>query len=319
MEEHEDKFTATRATLTDEWHQSRAKLDWMHVPLMAGYVNQMVSGKPLHDNGHWATYAAETFLRPLSDLRHGHGGDGRLSMVSLACGNAHIEESLRQFGWPIGRLLGLEYDSDLRRSAQDRFSALSDISSEFRFFDFNQPLPPGERFDVVFTCHSIHHSSNIELLIEQVNSLLADDGLFIGIDFFGPTRFQVEYDVRPIISELDSILPDELKRDLRYEHGPVNPEFQFPSVREVREADMSESVHSSDLRTLLFSNFDVVEIKPMGGTLLRWLFQYRAGNFRHENPTHLAIARLLQMIERTYIENKIIKSDDLFFVLKKKS
>jgi len=58
----------------------------------------------------------------------------------------------------------------------------------------------------------------------------------------------------------------------------------MPTISEVRSADISEAVRSSDLRTLLFSNFPGIEIKPMGGTILRWLFQHRAGNFKMGQP-----------------------------------
>ena len=138
--------------------------------------------------------------------------------------------------------------------------------------------------------------------------------LFIGIEYLGPTRFQIEYDVLPHIRELFALLPLELRRNLTRD-GVIEDVFTPPTLDEVRRADPSESVRSSDLRTLLLSGFDIVDIKPMGGTLLRWLLQYRAGNFRHDDPDHVAIARLLQTIERQMIERGQIRSDDLFFVL----
>ena len=55
----------------------------------------------------------------------------------------------------------------------------------------------------------------------------------------------------------------------------------------------------------------------MGGTLLRWLLQNRAGNFDPDDSSDLCIVQLLQIIERKLIENREIRSDDLFFVLGK--
>jgi hypothetical protein len=154
-------------------------------------------------------------------------------------------------------------------------------------------------------------------MLEKVNRMLKPDGLFIGIDYFGPTRFQIEYDVLPIIQELFSYLPPELRRDLRTPEMSVQEQFRAHTYAEVRRADPSESVRSSDLRTLLFATFPVIDVKPMGGTLLRWLMQDRAGNFAAGNPDHVAIARLLQFIERELIALRRIQSDDLFFVLGK--
>lgn len=304
--------TATRATLSPEWVASRQKLDWMHAPEMANYVNKLVSGRDLNDGGHWAVWANDQFVEPLS-RKLGR----KLSLVSLASGAGHIEKSLIDFGWPLKRLTGLEYDEELRAQAQRYFKDIENVESEFTFFDFNSPFTPTEKFDIVFTCHSIHHATDLELLLKTMNELVNDDGLIIGIDFFGPTRFQVEYDVKPIIDELDQILPPELRRDLRTENDDSPNRIAYATIEEVRTADISESVHSSDLRTLLFSNFPVINVEPMGGTLLRWLLQYRAGNFDPRNNSHVAIAKLLAFIERSLIENRVIRSDDLFFVLTK--
>jgi len=240
-------------------------------------------------------------------------------MLSLGSGSGHIEATLLgQHAWPISRLVGLEYDSSLRTHASSRFGQdFPLVSTEFKAFDFNHPVELDEQFDVVFCCHAIHHATDLEAFLPAVNRYLKDDGIFVGIDFFGPTRFQIEHDVLPIIIELFDLLPPSFRRDLRDNEGAITERFEVGTIKEVRDADVSESVRSSDLRTLLFSNFPVVDMKPMGGTLLRWLLQYRAGNFFADNPDHVAIVRLLQIIEREMIASKKIRSDDLFFVLRK--
>jgi SAM-dependent methyltransferase len=285
---------------------------------MAEYVNGMVSGKPMNQGGHWANYALNEHIIPHFKQRDPKGGASGLSMLTLACGSAHIEHSLlAQFQWPISRLVGLEYDSELRAAAKATLNTVSSCESEFRFFDFNAENTATEKYDIIFCCHSIHHAEDLENLLPFINECLKDDGLFIGIDYFGPTRFQIEYDVQPVIDELFSILPEELRVNLGSNSPKVQQVYETVRIKDVRDIDPSESVRSSDLRTLLFSNFEIVEIKPMGGTLLRWLFENRAGNFEPTNESHVAIARLLQFIEREFIALRRIRSDDLFFVLKK--
>ena len=306
--------TASRYTLTEEYQSLQKSLDWMNAPRMAEYVNSLVSNRPLNEDGHWAIYARDKFVLPLReqiDRKHG------LSVVSLACGSGHIEESLLSFGWPVDELLGLEYDKKLRQEAEKRFKKYPNCISQFDYFDFNTEYIPERQFDIVFSCHSLHHAFDLEILMETINQLLKPDGLIIGIDYFGPTRFQIEHDVLPIIKELFAYLPAELRRDLRSPEKPISEIFEADTFYAVREADKSEAVRSSDLRTLLFATFPAVEIKPMGGTILRWLFQYRAGNFDVHNPSHVAIVQLMQFIERELIFSNRIKSDDLFFVLKK--
>jgi len=306
--------SASRYTLTQEWQELQKRVDWMNIPTMADYVNGIVSGKDLSADGHWAIYARDIYLYNLQETM------GKpLSMVSIACGNGHIEEALlTQFNWPVVHFLGLEFDAELRKSAAEKFNKIRGCSSEFSFFDFNDDkLEIKEQFDIVFVCHSLHHATEIEKTLEKINLLLKPNGLFIGIDYFGPTRFQIEHDVLPIIQELFSYLPKDLRHNIKTKDMIVDEIFSTSTISEVRNADISEAIRSSDLRTLLFSNFPIIEIKPMGGTILRWLLQYRAGNFKWDNPYHISIIHFLQFIEREFIRLNRIKSDDLFFVLSK--
>ncbi|MEM8993169.1 MAG: class I SAM-dependent methyltransferase [Acidobacteriota bacterium] len=304
--------TATRTTLDASWQERQKKVDWMHAPKMAEYVNGMVSQKDLHANGHWGIHARDQHLKPLADAK-GRG----LRMMTLASGSGHVEEFLiGSLHWPVEHMLGLEYDVELRRHAAKRFANIEGCTSEFRFFDFNdlRKLDVGQ-FDVIFTCHSIHHCEDLEGMLEFINRSLTDDGILLGIDYFGPSRFQIEPDALEIIEHLFSCLPPHLRQNL--ESGHIEETFQRARIADVRRADPSESPRSSDLRTLLFSNFPAREVRPMGGTLLRWLLQYRAGNFDPENPSDVAILDLLQFIEKTFIERRWLRSDDLFFALGK--
>jgi len=183
--------TTTRFTLDSTYQASQKDLDWMSVPWMPEYVNDLVSGKTLNDHGHWAEYARDRYIIPLKEAR-----GGEINMVSLACGSGHIEASLiTQFGWPLTKFLGLEYDDELRATVSGRFGKISTCQSDFGYFDFNSPDYPDHQFDIVFACHSLHHATGIDLLLEKINQMLRSDGLFIGIDYFGPTRFQIEFDV----------------------------------------------------------------------------------------------------------------------------
>jgi SAM-dependent methyltransferase len=312
-----EQVTATRYTLTQEWRAAQHSVDWMSAPGMAAYVNGLVSARAMEDSGHWASYACREHVRPL--LERGVDGQQGLSMLSLGCGSGHIEASLlADFGWPIARLTGLELDERLREHAAAYFrKEFPALQADFRYFDFNHPAELDEQSDIVFCCHAIHHATDIEALLPAINGYLKGDGLFIGIDFFGPTRFQIEYDVVTLIRELFDLLPEHFRRDLRDPEGRVVERFDVDLIETVRRADVSEAVRSSDLRTLLFSSFPVIDMKPMGGTLLRWFLQNRAGNFSASNPDHVAIVRLLQVVEREMIASRRIRSDDLFFVLGK--
>lgn len=310
MPDPDEKRTASRVALDAAFTANRQQLDWMHVPGMSTYVNGMVSGKDPNNGGHWATYAAETHAIPLS-IKLGRP----LRMASLGCGASRVEKGLiATHGWPVSSYLALEYDEALRNKGKENFQDLPNVRFRSEFFDFNDPpADQNETFDVVFAHHGIHHATNVEALLKYINSIMAPHSLFIGSEFFGPTRFQVTYEARKIIDELDQLLPNELRMNLKTNQvGGV----RYATLDEMGY-DPSESARSADLRVLLFSNFPVVDIKPMGGTLLRWLFQYRAGNFDRSNEYHRSIAALLIHIERDLIQRGAIQSDDLFFAVGK--
>jgi SAM-dependent methyltransferase len=303
--------TATRATLSDKWVHEKKSIDWMSVPGMADYVNSLVSGRPIRDGGHWADYVRDIHLIP---LREKLGRD--LTVLSLGCGQAHIDAAMvKNFGWPIKSLTGLEFDEKLREQAQRNFQDLA-IETQFHFFDFNNPGKPSAKYDVVFSHHALHHAYELELILTFIEEAMHGDSLFVGSEYLGPTQFQITPEARKLIDHLFEILPDELKVDCRQQNSPPAKQIHYPSAKEVAKFDPSESVRSSDLRSLLFARFTTIDRKPMGGTLLRWLFQYRAGNFDYKSSKDRCIASLLQTIEKHSIENKLIHSDDLLFILK---
>jgi len=139
---YSDRATSTRATLSPAWQEMQQRIDWMSVPGMADYVNGLVSGKRLDQGGHWAIYARDRHVAPLLARRKVQDpACAGLTMVSMACGSAHIERALIvEFEWPISSLLGLEYDDVLRSQAREAFRSVPHCRSEFRFYDFNHDL-----------------------------------------------------------------------------------------------------------------------------------------------------------------------------------
>jgi SAM-dependent methyltransferase len=312
MDNHIAQQTATRATLSEDWKRQKQQIDWMGAPGMANYVNSFVSGRPLSDGGHWANYVRDTHLQLLRDRL---GRD--LTVLSLGCGDGHIDAAMvKEFDWPVEEFTGLEFDEELRKEAQRNFDGLN-LTSKFTFFDFNNPGFLPCQYDVVFCHHALHHAYELETTLNFIEQAMHAESLLIGSEYLGPTQFQVAPEVRQIIQLLYNALPNSLKIDLRNPDCSPPENIRFASAREVAEADPSESVRSSDLRSLLFARFETIEVRPMGGTILRWLLQYRAGNFSHGEPYHVCIASLLSLIERLCIENRVIQSDDILFVLKK--
>lgn len=287
------------------YRMAAQQIDWMSAYDMHGHVARLTGGRS------WMEHARDKHLMPLLERKRRTDPDcSGLSVLSIGCGNAIVERELFAQSWPISRLHCTEYVESLLESAAANLSGVS-CEKRFSYFDMNHPEGLDEDdYDVVWFCHSIHHCSEVETFLPYMNRLVKDEGLIMGCDYFGPSRLQVEPDVLAIINEIFALLPDHLRFNLSTK--TVETKFSLASAREVASYDMSEAPRSRDIRSLLFSGFPVLEVLPMGGTLLRPLITHRAANFRTETDT--ALLRVLQLLERILIQRGVVLSDDLFFV-----
>ncbi len=75
--------------------------------------------------------------------------------------------------------------------------------------------------------------------------------------------------------------------------GKIKSKCSRPSVMEMNRVDPSEAVRSADILRLLPDYFQILERKPVGGTILQLLLENIVGNF---NPDHAPDMRLLHLI-----------------------
>jgi SAM-dependent methyltransferase len=308
--------TVWRQALSEDWSKWRARTDWMGIPQMHDHVSEVMRGGTPAKDGDWIDYSLRFHLRPqLDDRRDQHGSTvAGLSLVSFGCGTGNIEEAFLQRGWPISRIVCREYDVELLSQVRNRLDRFN-IGKEFQQFDFNNPEKNGlEKFDVAFFCHSMHHCTDIERFLAYLNLVVKDDGIILGLDYFGPPRLQIAFETSKIINDIFEAFPDRLRANISA-GGGVDATFSVSTIAECRSGDPSEAPRSYDLRALLFATFPVIELLPMGGTLLRPLLSHRAGNFQTEEDK--CILRLLSILERELIRGRLIISDNLYFVLRK--
>jgi SAM-dependent methyltransferase len=302
-----------RQALAENWEEMRGLTDWMGIPAMHDHVAELHTGAIRTVGGDWVDHSMVRHLLPLVRqlaIRDGDP-DRKLSLVSFGCGTGHIEQAVLKRGWPIGRIVCREYDPALLDRARTNLQGLCP-DQDFQPFDYNRPEAVGyETFDVAFFCHSMHHCTDIERFLIFLNAVVSQDGVIMGLDYFGPSRLQVTYDVKRLLDEVFESFPEHLRLNLQT--GDVEANFTVGTIAEVTQGDPSEAPRSSDLRSLLFSTFPVREVSPMGGTLLRPLLACRAGNFR--NVSDHCILKLVMMLERELIRAGRVASDNLYFVL----
>jgi SAM-dependent methyltransferase len=304
-----------RQALDENWDEIRSLTDWMGLPAMHDHVAELHTGAARSIGGDWVDHSMIRHLNPLAQRLAAKDGnpDRKLSMVSFGCGTGQIEEAVLKRGWPVERIICREYDTALLDRARENIAGLC-REQDFQQFDFNQPEGVGyETFDIAFFCHSMHHCTDIERFLKFLNRVVKPDGLIVGLDYFGPPRLQVTYDVKRLIDEIFESFPEHLRFNLQTRE--VEPAFSVDTIEAVERADPSEAPRSSDLRSLLFSAFPVREVSPMGGTLLRPLMAQRAGNFRSDSDH--CVLKLLMMLERELIKSGRLTSDNLYFALER--
>lgn len=96
----------------------------------------------------------------------------------------------------------------------------------------------------------------------------------------------------------------------------VRQQIDFPSPRDVLAADPSEAVRSADILPVLQQHFEILEMKPMGGTLLQYLLGGIAGNFAPANPGSMAVLQALIQMEDALIDCGDLQSDFVYIAAK---
>lgn len=87
----------------------------------------------------------------------------------------------------------------------------------------------------------------------------------------------------------------------------------LPTARSVITVDPSEAVRSAEIVPVLRQYFDIIEYKPLGGTILQFLLADIAGNFQRDETG----ARLLEMlfaVEDALLEAGHLDSDFAYIV-----
>jgi ubiquinone/menaquinone biosynthesis C-methylase UbiE len=291
--------------LTDEeLVKRRERLNWSGISLNHQYYNYLVSGNA---NLHYLVYFMNKYIKKPARV------------LSLGCGNGHLERVLVNFNLPYTEILGMDLNPDLMTYANQEASKLGYKNLRYEVADLNNIVLPKNSYDLVIFFHSIHHVENLEGILENVKNTLTKNGLLLVVDFVGPTRWQWTDQQIQITQQLLDILPDELKINL---HNPVFKEtkkkISRPIIEDIISTDPSESIRSGEVLGLLHREFEVLEEKSMGGTILSLLFDGIAGNFDEQNPIVCSLIKSLQKTEELLIVNNVLPPDYIFMVLRRK-
>ena len=270
----------------DQW--TATGLHWTHLPEVLRRISERVTGDPALTT--WAWFFQHVGQhRPLPLGR----------VLVLGCGHGHLERAIARHGGLVDSLVAVDLSPQALAGARAQAEA-EGLAIEYRQADMNQ-LPLGQpgfeagSFDAVLGVSGVHHCEALESLYDGVATLLKPGGWFFLDEYVGPTRFQWTDGQLRLINELLDMLPPRLRMS---RDGRLRAQQRRPTIEEMISGDASEAVRSAEIVPLLDRRFEVVSLRPYGGSILQVLLAEIAQHY-------------LEPAERPYLDALLAAEDEL--------
>jgi 2-polyprenyl-3-methyl-5-hydroxy-6-metoxy-1,4-benzoquinol methylase len=296
---------AGKGRVAESWSHTQSRMaNWWDIPMVRRRWNELISGDPRVDH---YEYVSRNYLAGVDGLRG----------LSLGCGTGERELRWAKLGhFELIDAVDLSETRIAYAREQAKDNGYSDIL-RYQVCDVAGMEAPAERYDVIIVEQSLHHFSPLREILERVDSMLADDGLFILDEYVGPTRFQWTARQLELANALLKILPVEYRRIVGTKM--IKRNVHRPGKLRMILSDPSEAVESGRIRPLLRELFAVVEEREYGGTLLQLLLADIAKNFVGDTQEDQRLLNLCFDVEDTFLKTGEIESNFCFFVCRKKT
>lgn len=189
-------------------------------------------------------------------------------------------------------------------------------SVEYLQRDLNSEVLEKDAYDFIFSVGTVHHIENLEFFFGGINNALKDNGIFVLRDYVGQKRMQLTDEQISIVNEILAVLPEKYK--VMHHFGKVKNVYGNMNLKELMQMDPSESIRSTDILPIMGKKLDVIKLSYTGGTLLFPLLDHIASNFERIEGGE-TILKLLILFEKILIEKKVLPSDYVFCMARKKS
>jgi len=267
---------------------------WLQHPMVWNRINLLISGSRYIDPyGRLAEFLRNND-RPVS-LGH---------CATLGCGIGGLERDL------VRR--GMVEDIEGYDPSEGAIAEAGRLAADAGYTDIRYQAAglaglelPEAQFDAIFTHSSLQAVEALESVFATVSRALKPGGLFHLNEFVGPSRFQwTDVQIRLINEYLDT-LPERL---LQTPAGR-KPPLEGPTIEHMRAVLPTRAVRSAEIRDVLAQQFDILEERPYGGTLLHMGLSDIAQNFDEKNPEDLAHLQRFFELEDRVLTDGILGSD----------
>ena len=261
-------------------------------PVVKATMNKRATGSPERD-GYW-------LLR-----RHILAANMTLPIVravSLCCGAGAVERDLVRRGL-ISRCTGYDLALDAISAARAAATHERLEGLEYAVRDLERVGLDEAGLDLIVAHQGVHHLSRLETVLDAVRGALHVGGLFHVDEFVGPDRFQwTDRQLEEMTAWVRS-LPERYRMTAG---GLIKDSVGRATIAEMIAYDPSEAVRSSDIERLISEKFEILERRPLGGTLAMMALAEIGHNF--DPASAEAVAHLERLLRR---EEELIAAGDL--------
>ncbi len=237
----------------------------MAIPEVRLYINGLIGNGELL----WPIEAFEKYLRGRTFDR----------ALSIGCGSGALERELVKRG--MCRSVDA-FDGSVVSLREARQQANREgLGPRIRYFasDFNRPVFPEAKYDIVFFHQSAHHVAKLEKLYRAILHTLKPDGMIYMDEYVGPSRF--DWAERPRLLRTHREIYNRLLPLLRTVDQLLPP---------IQADDPSEAIRSSDIEPQLNIGFNILFRQPYGCGILSVILP----NVRLENLDPATLDALIE-------------------------
>jgi ubiquinone/menaquinone biosynthesis C-methylase UbiE len=277
--------------------------NWWDIPEVQQRWNKFISG---NENVEYYEYVSQKYF----------GNRNNLIGLSLGCGTGHRElKWVEQNKFSILEAVDISQPR-IETAKKEALSRGYDNIIKYVTADIYKINMKELHYDAIFAEQSLHHFSPLKKLLLKINSSLKPDGYFIINEFVGPTRFQWTEKQIEVINGLLSIIPVKYKK--LYDNNDIKNFIYRPSKLRMVLGDPSEAIESGSIMQYLNEIFDVVEVRPYGGTILNLLFAGIGHHFLSPKPKIQRWLKMIFEIEDLLVDEDEIESDFVIAICKKR-
>lgn len=280
-------------------------LSWLEHKTVLEFVHRRATGSPQKSTYQWFK---ESYFPQPAELA-----------LSLGCGLGGFERTAIAIG-----LARRFQANDLSAGAIEKAKASALEAGmadkiEYSVANLNEIVLPPATYDAIFGISSVHHVFELERLFAQCRQALKPGALLFLDEYIGPSRFQTTPFVTDLINRLLAVLPPRYRTSQFTNDGRTIDCYTPSTIEHFEKFDPSEAVRSGEIINALKLHFDIVEIRPYGGTILHMLMSGITGNFDENVDIDAVLIQIIATFEEALEEAGAIQSDFAAIVAKSRT